>query len=52
MHSISAVNWIFFFFKLRNIKQYILINYDWRLELNEKVALFALSKAEDAEIRK
>ena len=38
----------------RNIKQYILINYDWRLEINEKIALFGVSKAEieDAEIRK
>ena len=33
---------------------YILINYDWRLEINEKVALSGVSKAEieDAEIRK
>ena len=38
----------------RNVKQYILINYDWRLEINEKIALFGVSKAEieDAEIRK
>ena len=37
-----------------NVKQYILINYDWRLEINEKIALFSGSKAEteDAEIRK
>ena len=38
----------------RNVKQYILINYDWRLEINENIALFGMSKAEieDAEIRK
>ena len=38
----------------RNVKQYILINYDWRLEINEKVALFGVPKAEieDAEIKK
>ena len=34
--------------------KYILINYDWCLEINEKVALLGVSKAEieDAEIRK
>ena len=38
----------------RLVKQYILINYDWRLEINGKVALFGVPKAEieDAEIRK
>ena len=38
----------------RNVKQYILINYDWRLEINEKIALFGVPKTEieDAEIRK
>ena len=30
----------------RNVKQYILISYDWRLDINEKVALFGVSKAE------
>ena len=40
--------------KLENFKQYILINYDWRLEINEKVAIFGVLKAEteDANIRK
>ena len=38
----------------RNAKQYILINYDWRLEINENVFLFGVSNTEieDAEIRK
>ena len=38
----------------RNVKQYILLYYDWRLEINEKVAHFGVPKAEieDAEIRK
>ena len=38
----------------RNVKQYILIDYDWRLQINEKIALFGVSKAEieDAKIRK
>ena len=29
----------------RNVKQYILISYDWRLEINEKIALFGMSKS-------
>ena len=38
----------------RNVKQYILINCDWRLQINEKIALLGVSKAEieDAKIRK
>ena len=37
----------------RNVKQYILIRFHSRLEINEKVALFGVSKSliEDAEIR-